>query len=45
MEIEDLAENIPETCSLFENFDSNEEKLTIPNGIYTLDDLKTFAKN
>lgn len=31
------------TCSFYENFDKNQEKLRIPNGVYTLDDLKDFG--
>ena len=32
------------TCSHFEKFDENQEKILLPNGVYTLDDLKDFGE-
>lgn len=32
------------TCSYFEKFDENQEKILLPNGVYTLDDLKDFGE-
>ena len=44
MEIENIADQQEMTCSYFEKFDENQEKILIPNGVYTLDDLKDFGE-
>jgi DNA excision repair protein ERCC-2 len=43
-DIENISEN-ETTCSFFEKFDENQEKITLPNGIYTLDDLKAYGES
>ena len=38
-------EDIAELCSFYEGFSAKQDTFAMPKGIYTLDDLKTFAKN
>ena len=33
------------SCSYFDNFEKQENEIVIPNGVYTLDDLKEFGES
>ena len=43
MQIEE-ADDI-KTCAFFEKFEDTQDKLRLPNGVYTLDDLKEFSES
>lgn len=43
-QIHDIEEVAANTCSYFEEFDANQEKIDLPHDVYTLEDLREFGE-